>query len=60
MLVPMIMIIALASCKEQWETEDYKAGYYAGYEEALYEICEAWERNLSAAIHDRFVPQICR
>lgn len=49
----------LASCKEQWETKDYQAGYEAGYEDARYEICLAWENVMPSAVYDRFVPRNC-
>jgi len=62
---PTIVVAALAatmlaSCKEQWETEDYQAGYEAGYEDARYEICRAWEVGLPSGLYDRYKPRACR
>ena len=34
-----LAIAIFASCREQWEIEDYQAGYEAEYEDAVYEIC---------------------
>ena len=56
----LLAFIALTSCKEQWETEDYQAGWEAGYEDARYEICRDWQNALPANVYDRFAPRSCR
>jgi uncharacterized lipoprotein len=60
-LVLIVSAVALlTACKEQWETEDYQAGYEAGYEDARHAICRDWKLNLPGDLYGRYMPRECR
>ena len=56
-------VVILSSCKDQEDTEDYKAGYdegyYVGFDEGIAAACEAWEGSLPQDLYERFEPTDC-
>lgn len=58
--VVLVSVVTLTGCKEQWETEDYQAGYDDGYEAGRFDVCQDWQQSLPASLHSRFIPRACR
>lgn len=60
LIAVLVSVVALAGCKEQWETEDYQAGYDDGYEAGRFDVCREWQQTLPANLHTRYVARSCR